>query len=40
MLVAIVVSLMTTETNADATFADMQHRILFGRAQTAAARQD
>jgi cation/acetate symporter len=31
--VAIVVSLMTTETNADASFAEMQERILFGRAQ-------
>jgi cation/acetate symporter len=31
--VAIIVSLMTTETNADATFAAMQERILFGRTQ-------
>jgi cation/acetate symporter len=31
--VAIVVSLMTTETNANASFAEMQERILFGRAQ-------
>ncbi|MET4390994.1 Na+(H+)/acetate symporter ActP [Bradyrhizobium sp. F1.4.3] len=29
--IAIVVSLMTTETNADATFAAMQERILFRR---------
>jgi cation/acetate symporter len=38
--VAIVVSLMTAETNADATFAAMQERILFGRAQTVSARQE
>lgn len=38
--VAIVVSLLTREPDADATFAELQHRILFGRAQTAAARQD
>ncbi|MDH6259468.1 cation acetate symporter [Bradyrhizobium sp. BR13661] len=39
-LVAIVISLVTTETNADATFASMQERILFGRARPVAARQD
>jgi cation/acetate symporter len=38
--VAIVVSLMTAETTADATFAAMQERILFGRAQTVSARQE
>ena len=37
--VAIVVSLMTTETNADATFAAMQARILFGRAQPATVQE-
>ena len=35
-LVAVVVSLMTTEANADSTFAEMQHRILFGGAQVAS----
>ena len=38
--VAIVVSLMTTETKADASFAEMQERILFGRAQPVSVRQD
>src|SRR5947209_2733687 len=37
--VAILVSLMTTETNADTTFAEMQERILFGRAQPVPARE-
>ena len=33
--VAIVVSLMTRELNADTTFSEMQHRVLFGRLRTA-----
>ncbi|KJC54404.1 acetate permease [Bradyrhizobium sp. LTSP849] len=37
--VAIIVSLMTTETNVDATFAEMQERILFGRAQPVSVRE-
>jgi len=35
-LVAIVVSLMTTEANADSTFAEMQHRMLFGWTEAAS----
>jgi len=38
--VAIMVSLMTSETNADASFAEMQERILFGRAQPVSVRQE
>jgi cation/acetate symporter len=39
-LVAIVLSLITTETNADSTFDEMQDRMLFGPLRPAMAPRD